>query len=390
MNQGALTLFRLAGITVRLHYTWFLAFILVAWSLGRGLFPFGYPNWTEVTYWLAGSVAALLLFASVLFHEFAHSFMALSRGLKVESITLFIFGGAAALTSEPKRPSDEFLIAVVGPASSLLLAVVFLLLALLMPEFSPVRTLAFFLSAINGVLALFNLLPGFPLDGGRVFRAIVWALTGSMRKGTTVASLVGQVFAFGFIALGIFIVFNGSFLSGVWLVFIGWFLNGAAAANRHQVTREEALREIPVSGLMRANPNVVRPDETIDRVVLTMLLHDGVRALPVMLGGRVIGIIAIDDVRHVPQHAWSQQTVFGLMTSSPLITVAPDDSILHAMDLFEEHAAKHALVMDGDAVAGMLSRHELARFLELSRELGVEATLGRRKSEEKPAEPAAG
>ena len=184
--------------------------------------------------------------------------------------------------------------------------------------------------------------------------------------------------------MGIFIVFNGSFLSGVWLVFIGWFLNGAAAANRRQVTREEALQEIPVSGLMRANPNVVRPDETIDRVVLTMLLHDGVRALPVMLGGRVIGIIAIDDVRHVPQHAWSQQTVFGLMTSSPLITVAPDDSILHAMDLFEEHAVKHALVMDGADVAGMLSRHELARFLELSRELGVEATLGRRKSEEKP------
>ena len=390
MNQGALTLFRLAGITVRLHFTWFLAFILVAWSLGRGLSPFGYPNWTEVTYWLAGSVAALLLFASVLFHEFAHSFMALSRGLKVDSITLFIFGGAAALKSEPKRPSDEFLIAVVGPASSLLLAVVFLLLALPMPEASPVRTLAFFLSGINGMLALFNLLPGFPLDGGRVFRAIVWAITGSMRKGTTVASLVGQVFAFGFMALGIFIVFNGSFLSGVWLVFIGWFLNGAAAANRHQVTREEALREIPVSSLMRANPNVLRPDETIDRVVLAMLLHDGVRALPVMLGGRVIGIIAIDDVRHVPQHAWSQQTVFGAMTPSPLITVAQDDSILHAMDLFEEHAAKHVLVMDGADVAGILSRHELVRFLELSRELGVEATLGWRKSAGKPTESATG
>ena len=275
MNQGALTLFRLAGITVRLHYTWFLAFILVAWSLGRGIFPFGYPGWSELNFWLAGSAAALLLFASVLFHEFAHSFMALSRGLKVDSITLFIFGGAAALKSEPKRPSDEFFIAVVGPASSLFLAVVFFTLSSVLPVDLPAQRLAFFLGGMNAVLAVFNLLPGFPLDGGRVFRAMVWAITGSMRKGTTVASLVGQVFAFGFIALGIYILFNGSFLGGVWLVFIGWFLNGAAAANRRNVTQEEALRQIPVSRLMRAKPEEVRPDETIDRVVLALLLHDG-------------------------------------------------------------------------------------------------------------------
>lgn len=390
MNQGALTLFRLAGITVRLHYTWFLAFILIAWTLPRLIFPFGYPGWTEVDYWLAGSAAALLLFASVLFHEFAHSFMALARGLKVDSITLFIFGGAAALKSEPKKPSDEFFIAVVGPASSLLLAVAFFLLSSLLPTDMAAQQLAFHLAAINSVLALFNLLPGFPLDGGRVFRAMVWAITGSIRKGTTVASLVGQVFAFGFIALGIFILFNGSFLTGVWLVFIGWFLNGAAATNRRQVTQEEALREIPVSRLMRANPGVVRPDETIDRVVLTMLLHDGIRALPVMLAGRVIGIITIDDVQKVPQHAWPQQTVFASMTPSPLVTVAPSDSILHAMELLEEHDVRQVLVMDGADVAGMLSRQGVVRFLELSRELGVEATLGSRKSAAVPPDRATG
>ncbi len=390
MNQGALTLFRLAGITVRLHYTWFLAFILVAWSLGRGIFPFGYPGWSEINFWLAGSAAAVLLFASVLFHEFAHSFMALSRGLKVDSITLFIFGGAAALKSEPKRPSDEFFIAVVGPASSLFLAVVFFTLSSVLPPDLPAQRLAFFLGGMNAVLALFNLLPGFPLDGGRVFRALVWAITGSMRKGTTIASFVGQVFAFGFIALGIYILFNGSFLGGVWLVFIGWFLNGAAAANRRNVTQEEALRQIRVSRLMRAKPDTVRPDETIDRVVLALLLHDGLRALPVMLGGRVIGIISVDDVRQVPQHAWSQQTVFATITPSPLVTVAPKDSILHAMDLFEEHEAQHVIVMDGADVAGILSLRELARFLQLSRELGVEATLDRRKDAQAPSAPPAG
>ena len=233
------------------------------------------------------------------------------------------------------------------------------------------------------------MLPGFPLDGGRVFRATVWALTGSMRKGTTIATIVGQVFAFGFIALGIFMLFNVSFVPGVWFIFIGWFLNGAAAANRRQVTQDEALREIPVSNLMRANPPVVRPDETIDRVVLTMLLHDGIRALPVMLAGRVIGIITIDDVRNVPQHAWSEQTAFAATTPSPLITVGPNDSILHAMELIEEHDVQQVLVMDRAEVVGMLSRQGIARFLQLSRELGVEATLGRREKAGRPTDSTA-
>ena len=390
MNQGALTLFRLAGITVRLHYTWFLAFFLIAWTLPRIIYPVGYPGWSEINYWLAGSAAAILLFGSVLFHEFAHSFMALARGLKVDGITLFVFGGAAALKSEPRRPADEFLIAVVGPASSLLLAIAFLVLSALIPRDLPAQPLIQHLAFVNSGLAVFNLLPGFPLDGGRVFRATVWALTGSMRKGTTIATIVGQVFAFGFIALGIFMLFNVSFVPGVWFIFIGWFLNGAAAANRRQVTQDEALREIPVSNLMRANPPVVRPDETIDRVVLTMLLHDGIRALPVMLTGRVIGIITIDDVRTVPQHAWSEQTAFAAMTSSPPITVGPNDSILHAMDLIEEHDVQQVLVMDRAEVVGMLSRQGIARFLQLSRELGVEATLGRREKTGRPTDSTAG
>ncbi|MDE2841169.1 MAG: site-2 protease family protein, partial [Chloroflexota bacterium] len=232
MNQGALTLFRLAGITVRLHYTWFLAFFLIAWSLPRLIYPFGYPGWSELHYWIAGSAAAVLLFGSVLFHEFAHSFMALARGLKVDGITLFVFGGAAVLKSEPRRPSDEFLIAVVGPASSLLLAIVFLLLSALIPRDVPAQPLILQLAFINSGLAIFNLMPGFPLDGGRVFRAIVWYITGSMRKGTTIATIVGQVFAFGLIALGIFFILRGSFVIGIWTIFIGWFLNGAAGANR--------------------------------------------------------------------------------------------------------------------------------------------------------------
>ena len=375
MGRAALPLFRLAGISVRIHYTWFFAFLLIAWSLPRALFPVGYPGWTELTYWVVGSSAALLIFGSVLFHEFAHSFMALSRGLKVDSITLFIFGGAAVLKSEPRRPSDEFFIAVVGPASSLLLAVIFLVLSVILPLDVPAQFLITQLALINGVLAIFNMLPGFPLDGGRVFRAIVWAITGSMRKGTTVATIVGQVFAFGLIALGLFFLIRGSFFSGIWFIFIGWFLNGAAAANRRQVTRDEALRDIPVSSLMRANPPVVRPDETMDRVVLTMLLRDGVRALPIVQDGRAIGIITINDARNVPQIAWPETTVRHAMTSSSLLTVGPDESILHALDLLEEHAVRQMLVMRGEVLLGVLSRGDLTRFLELSRELGVKAML---------------
>lgn len=388
MNQGAFTLFRLAGITVRLHYTWFLAFILIAWSLPRMIYPFGYPGWSELNYWIAGSAAAILLFGSVLFHEFAHSFVALARGLKVDGITLFVFGGAAVLKSEPRRPSDEFLIAVVGPASSLLLAIAFLVLSALIPRDVPAQPLILQLAFINSGLAIFNLMPGFPLDGGRVFRAIVWSITGSMRKGTTIATIVGQVFAFGLIALGIFLIFRGSFVVGIWTIFIGWFLNGAAGANRRQAKQDEALQGVTASSLMHANPAVAAPDETIDQVVLAMLLRDGLRALPVVQDGRLLGMISIDEVRHVPQHAWPWRTVFDTMESSPPITVAPDDPVSHVMDLFEEHAARHVLVMNGADVVGILSRQELARFLELSRIPGSEARIGRRESARRPRDPA--
>ena len=366
MVQGALPLFRLAGIAVRLHYTWFLAFFLIAWSLPRAVFPGGYPGWSEANYWVAGSAAALLLFASVLFHEFAHSFVALARGLKVDSITLFVFGGAAALTSEPRRPSDEFLIAVVGPVSSLLLAVVFFILSGLIPLDVPARALAIYLALANGGLAVFNLLPGFPLDGGRVFRSIVWALTGSMKKGTTIATIVGQVFAFGLIALGIYLVFNGGLLFGIWNIFIGWFLNGAAAANRRQMTQDEALRGITAASLMRANPAVAHPDETMDSVVLTMLADEGVRALPVERDGQVAGIITISDVRGVRQTDWYRTPAARVMTPAPLVTVTPNEPILRVFELLEEHGIHHVLVMDGSALAGVLSRGDMIRYLEIA------------------------
>ncbi len=381
MVQGALPLFRLAGIAVRLHYTWFLAFFLIAWSLPRAVFPLGYPGWSEANYWVAGSAAALLLFASVLFHEFAHSFMALARGLKVDSITLFVFGGAAALTSEPRRPSDEFLIAVVGPASSLLLAVVFFILSGLIPLDVPARALAIYLALANGGLAVFNLLPGFPLDGGRLFRSIVWAVTGSMKKGTTIATIVGQVFAFGLIALGIYLVFNGGLLFGIWNIFIGWFLNGAAAANRRQMTQDEALRGIDAASLMRANPPVAHPDETMDSVVLTMLADEGVRALPVVREGQVAGIITISDVRGVRQTDWYRTPAARVMTPAPLVTVAPNEPILRVFELLEEHHIHHVLVMDGSALAGVLSRSDMVRWLELSGSPAANSPHARRERE---------
>ncbi len=390
MDRGTLPIFRLAGIEVRLHFTWFIAFFLIAWSLAQGIFPLQNPGWPDSTYWVLGSTTALLLFGSVLFHEFAHSFMALARGLKVDSITLFVFGGAAALKSEPRTPGDEFLISIVGPASSLLLAAFFWLLGVAIPDSVPAHALVAYLGLINASLALFNLLPGLPLDGGRVFRALIWALTGSMSKGTTVATFVGQFFAFGFIALGVFLLFSGSFFAGVWTIFIGWFMNGAATSSRRQVSFDETLREIPASSLMRSDPAVVQPANSLDRVVLTMLLRDGVRALPVMQDGRVVGIITVNDVRAVPQHTWSYRTVASAMTPSPLASVSPDDSVLRVMQLMEESAVQQMLVMKGDTVVGLLNRQDIVRFLQLSRELGGKAKLGRRGRAEGPVERPAG
>jgi Zn-dependent protease len=222
--KSSIRLGRAAGIDVGIHYTWLFAFALIAWSLAAGYFPSTAPALATTTYWLLGVAAALALFASVLIHEFSHSLVALARGLRVHSITLFIFGGVSNIAGEAERAIDEFLIAVVGPLSSFVLAGVFWAAGrTAVLDGTPLGAFIGYLASVHLILGLFNLVPGFPLDGGRVLRSILWASTGSLRRATQIASYVGQGFGFLLIFWGVSRLLGGDVFGGIWTAFIGWF-----------------------------------------------------------------------------------------------------------------------------------------------------------------------
>ncbi len=234
--KSSLRLGAIAGIEIGVHHTWLLAVGLITWSLATMLFPSYYPRWDARAYWLVGAVAALLLFVCVLLHELSHSLVARALGMPVAGITLFIFGGVSNIRGEADEPGDEFWMAVVGPLTSLALAGLAWLLALgLRHAGTPVVAVLNYLATVNFLLALFNLVPGFPLDGGRILRSLLWAVTGDLRKATRIAARIGQAIAALFISGGVVLSFQAP-LNGIWLVFIGWFLLSAAQASTRQLT----------------------------------------------------------------------------------------------------------------------------------------------------------
>ena len=367
--RSSLQLGQVASIKIGIHYTWLFAFALIAWSLAIGYFPSLVPGAGELTYWTLGVIASLLLFASVLVHELSHSLVARTRGLKVDSITLFIFGGVSNLTSEPMTPGDEFFVAVVGPISSIVLAGVFWLLGQALPSASPVGAVVGYLAFINLLLGGFNLLPGFPLDGGRVLRSLVWGATGNLRRATAVASYAGQAVGWLLIVWGFARLLSGDFLGGVWTAFIGWFLNTAAESTRHDEAQRETLRGVPVSSLVDEAPALATAGLSVQDFVFEHVLQGGHRALPIVDDGQLIGIVTLGDAKKLPQDAWATTPVARIMTSMPLKTVTPETELSVAIGLMAESGLHQLPVLQDGRVVGMLSRADIMRFLQLRQEL---------------------
>lgn len=370
--RASFRLGRIAGIEVGVHYTWLFAFVLIAWSLAAGFFPSRYPGWTVGTYWLAGIVSALLLFGSVLVHELAHSLVARAQGLPVQGITLFIFGGVSTLRGEAERAWDEFIIAIVGPLTSLVLAALaFVVFRALPDRETPFAASLGYLALINGLLAVFNLLPGFPLDGGRVLRSILWGATGSLLRATNIAAGVGQFFGWLLIAWGVFQVLTGNFLGGLWTGFIGWFLDNAASSSRQQTATQEIFRDLKVVEIMDREPHTVTPETTVEELVREYFLRRGQRAAPVCADGNLLGIVSMTDVKEVPQERWATTTVSEIMTREPLYQVRPSDDLAQSLRLMNEHEIHQVLVTEDGRLVGMLNRAHIIRYLENVQELGL-------------------
>ncbi len=363
---------KIADIDIGVHYTWVFIFMLLTWALSQGFFPQLYPDWETTTYWITGGAAALLLFASVLIHELAHSLVAKARGIPVTSITLFILGGVSNLEEEPEKPRVELAMAIVGPLASLTLAGIFWgLLQLVQDTQSPLAGMLTYLALVNTILAAFNLLPGFPLDGGRVLRSILWQKTGDLVKATNIAATVGRYMGWALIALGLLLAFGGN-LGGLWLAFIGWFLSTSADASRRQVTMREQLSGVLVKEVMAANPISISPDTTVSEMVSNVFRRQLSRAVPVCQDERVLGIASVTDVKELPREKWTETPVSEIMTSEPLHRVSPEDDLNTAMKLITDHDINQVLVLDGSKCAGLVHRADILNYLQLSQELGLQ------------------
>ena len=372
MLKSSLSLGRIAGIGIGVHYTWLLIFILIIWSLAQGLFPQAYPGWETGVYWATGVVAALLLFISVVLHELAHSLVAQTRGLPVRSITLFIFGGVSNIEKEPEKPRVEFAIAIVGPLTSLVLAGIFWgLVQVLTNQQSPFAAILSYLALINALLAVFNLMPAFPLDGGRVFRSIVWGITGSLTRATNIATTVGRFFGWALIALGMSQLFFGNLLGGLWIALIGWFISGAAGASRRDVTMREHLSGVRVLDVMNPSTETISAETSVQELVQAVFRGHHRRAVPVTQGGKLVGIVTVTDVRELPQEKWADTVVKEIMTHPPLYDVSPEDDLSSTMALIAQRDVNQVLVLSRGQLVGMISRADIITHLQFSQELDI-------------------
>jgi Zn-dependent protease/CBS domain-containing protein len=365
--DGNFTIGRFGGVEVRLHWSLLVVFALIVWSLADGIFPSQNPGLSDGTYFAMGVVAALLFLASILVHELGHSWVARRGGLEVDSITLWLFGGVAQFKGRFPSAGREFGVAVVGPLISIGLGILFLLIALAQLP-TAVDGVATWLGYINLILAVFNLLPASPLDGGRVLHAALWRAKGDFAWATRIASEIGQGFGYLFIALGLaMLIFQGSF-GGAWLAFVGWFLLQGARAEARYVATEQALRGVRVRDLMVRHPVTVDADSTIGRFMDEVAWSQRFTTYPVLESGRPVGLLAFASVAAVPRSEWDTRRVRDTMVrleEIPLLT--EDASAVDALERLSAPTANRGLVVDHGHLAGLLSITDLARALEVGR-----------------------
>ncbi|MBN1862208.1 MAG: site-2 protease family protein [Dehalococcoidales bacterium] len=370
---GAINIGKVFGIQLRIHYSWFFIFILLTLALVS-------PDWNSGFAWAIGVATCILFFVSVVAHELAHSLVGRANGIVVTSITLFIFGGMAMMTKEATQPKAELKMAAAGPACSAIIGGICLLIWLFAPGLPPaVSNMVLWLMAMNFALAVFNLIPGFPLDGGRIFRAVVWSRSGDFRRSTRIATRVGEGVGYFFIGAGVAVVvlslfdmapFGLNWFSGVWLAFIGWFLRNAARSSYRQTEWRETLRRFTADQVMSASYPAVPPDIDLARLVEEHVFTTGHRVFVVVGRERFEGILTLDNVKTIPRRDWAATRVRDIMTPlARLKVVTPEESALGIMEWMNGNDVAQVLVVKDGRVVGLITRDNLMRFLRVHSEL---------------------
>ena len=361
-------LIRIFNIPIKLDLSWFIIVAFISWTLASGYFPHKYPDLDKSICWIMGISSALLLFVSVLLHELSHSIVAKKNNIPIKGITLFIFGGVAEMTEEPTTAKSEIKMATAGPVCSGALALIFFVISNFLITFVPVIPLIGILKYcvfINLALMIFNLLPGFPLDGGRILRAIIWNYTGDIRKATHTTSRIGSSLGVFLIIFGFFNIFTGNFIGGLWFAFIGIFLKGAAESGYQQLVAGKLLHGIKISEIMTRDLVTIEDSTTLDKLVDDYFLKHRYNSYPVVSNGMLVGIVSIHDVKQIPREDWDKVDVRKILDSKIIsLCVSPDDDATSAMSKMIRKGLGRIPVLDNGKLVGIVSHRDIIQIIK--------------------------
>ncbi|HEV2119005.1 MAG TPA: site-2 protease family protein [Candidatus Bathyarchaeia archaeon] len=368
----SLNIGRVIGIPVRIHYTLWLVLLLIAWSVADGYLP---QNLDLATRWAVGIVSAVVLFVSVFLHELSHSYIAKKNGLPIARITLFFFGGVSEMSEEPKDPDLEVRMAAAGPLTSFLIAIILgglWYLNVLLSAPVPVTATLKYTAYLNGVLGAFNLIPAFPLDGGRVLRGSLWKRSKNLVGATANATRVSEAISLVMMAVGLFYVIFGDFVNGLWIIFLGWFIRSGAETSLRQTRLTEALAGVRVGDIMTRDLLSVAPDTSVQQLVSDYFLVHPHGGYPVVSNGKLLGVVTMSSVRSIPREKREIERVSQAMVPfERTIIVNPNTSALDALHIMAKNAVGRLLVMDEDRIAGIVTRGDLMKTMRARQELGL-------------------
>ncbi len=375
--MGAFRLGRIAGIDILAHWSWFAIFVLLSSWLAESFFRDVYADWSSEKRWGTAIVTTLLFFGSILLHELAHSLWARHLGLPVKNITLFIFGGVSALGAEPNSAKKEFQIAIVGPLTSVVLAVVFGVLTAVAwvtdIHNTPLGAIVEYLAFINAAVAVFNMLPGYPLDGGRVLRAALWARSGNMLRSTKWSAGAGTFISFALMAVGVISIMFGNFVGGIWFVVIGWFLRNVSESSYRQQLLRSTLEGTKVGEMVNHSFRTVPPDISLSQLVNDSMLAQGQRCVPVVAGQELLGIVTMDDLRRIPRQEWPTTSAYRTMTPYEKLKVTnPRDYLLQTLSVMASHNVHQLPVLEGKLFLGFVTRADVLSLIQVRSDLTLE------------------
>ena len=371
----SLNIGRIIGIPVRIHYTLWLVLVLIAWSLAEGYMPQHYPGLGVTTYWAIGIISAIILFVSVFLHELSHSYIAKKNGLPIARITLFFFGGVSELSEEPKDAALEVRMAAAGPLTSFLIAIVLgglWYLTFLANGPVPIIATLYYAAFLNGVLGAFNLIPAFPLDGGRVLRGSLWRRSKNLLSATANATRVSEVISLLMMAVGLFFIVFGDFINGLWIIFLGWFIRSGAETSLRQTRLTESLAGVRVGDIMTRELLTVSPDASVQQLVSDYFLVHPHGGYPVVSSGKLLGVVTMSSVRSIPREKREIERVSEAMVPyERTFTVSPNALAIDALQLMAKNGVGRLIVMDGDRIAGMVTRGDLMKTMKARQDLGL-------------------